>query len=138
MDRNIDVDQSVRAIFAMCSDVTRLVVHGYEYFYFNAKHKGYLRVIKYILSSNDCESEFHKTSYYDNYETKRLIVRMPVANLDKTAVIGFKRAFNEMYSNKSDILGLDIFDKKHSSVLFSLWSGAKKARLINNIADRTR
>ncbi len=137
MTKNVDVEQSTRAVFAMCLNVTRLIVHGSEYFYFNAMRNGDLKIIKYILSNNGCKPEFHRTSYYDNYERKRMIVRMPVDDLDNSDV-GFKEAFKKMYDHRTEVTGLDIFYKEHSPKLFNLWSGAKKAKLINNIADRTR
>ena len=135
--QNLDIDQSVRAIFALCSDVSKLTVHGAPYFYFKPERRCDTKILKYIFKRNNISAEAHLTHYYTNNKSSDLVVRVPVSELEDCPQ-EFKKCLSTAYKDKTDFAGCGLFSLDSKPVLFSLWPAYKKQKFIYNIADRTR
>lgn len=133
--KNLTVQQSVMAIFGMCSDVTRLTAHGTPYWYFNPTRADDARVIKYVFKENDISAHLHKTRYYDCFGTKRQIVRVHTYDLDNNQE--FKNFFEYVYNRKEQLSNVSLADSANTK-MFALWSRAKKMKLIESVAEKAK
>lgn len=133
-------EQSARAIFALCSDVSKVDVKGRLYYYFDARNVSDLMIVRYILRKNGLSSaRFHKTRYYARSTSKELVVRALASDLDRAGISEFRMLFRKLYKDSSSVF---VENKKLSDdnkrSCFVLWSASKKAAFINEIANKTR
>jgi len=133
--KNLTIEQSVMAIFGMCSDVTRLTARGIPYWYFNPKRSEDARVIKYVFKKNNISAHLHKTRYYDCFGTKRQIVRVHASDLNDNQE--FKNFF-EYVHNRKENLSSDTLADTANTKMFALWSRAKKMKLIESVAGKVK
>ncbi len=129
----LEANKSVLAIFGLCSDVTRLTVHGVPYFYLKPHNKKDLPVIKYVLRKNGISGQTHNSRYY-GFGDRCMIVRTPVNELEKNQE--FKRIFEYIYNRKEELLFSE--ERQKDIKLFCLWPSAMKRKLISNIAERVK
>ena len=128
--KKLDMEQSVRAIFVLCSDVSRLTVNGESYLYFKPERRSDAKIIKYIFKNNDIKSEKHLTHYYTTSNAVDLIVRVPISEMDFCSLT-FKQYMDVAYKNKADFAGGKLVKSDRKPVLFGLWPASKKQKFIN-------
>ena len=134
--KNVDLEQSVRAIFVLSEDVEYVKAQGTSYVYFKPIRTNDVNIIKYILQINGIKAELHRTHYYNNYNSRCLIVRVHVVDLGDNQE--FKMVFNSLYSEKQSLSYGYLLKRKRAPVLFGLWPSMIKARFINKMADQSR
>lgn len=133
--QELNVEQSVKAVFGLCSDVSRLTVHGVPYFYFNAKNPGDVHIIRYIFRKNNVAAQLHRTHYYNGFGGTTKIVRVHPYDLNDNPE--FKRVFEYVYNRKEEFFCSCLPDRSGTN-LFALWSRANKLKLIQNIAENVK
>jgi len=135
--KDLDVENSINAVFGLCADVSRVSVHGDVFFYLNPKTRDGLKVVKYILRQNGVKAELHWSRYYNAYGPKSLILRVPVYELVHGSTPNFGSLFEERYKNRYGTLGKIVLDKD-AVRFFRLFSASKKAMLVNQIIANTK
>lgn len=134
--KELDLNQAVVAMFVLCSDVSKLTVHGIPYVYFRPRCRGYSQVIQYIFKKNNIYSELHRSHYYNMGETKNLVVRTPVSDLSENTE--FKNVFNSIYADKNEYCLVSLSNSEPSACLFKLWPGYRKLKFINEMANKVK
>lgn len=134
---NLGVNESVRALFALCSDVSRLTVRGNGFFYLKPKHNQNLKVMKYILNENGVKCGKHRSHYYTLCGSRDLILRVPVYEIAYCANPDFRNEFELMYQDRHNTLD-NCFVDKNSVRFFKLMSKSRKATLVKELILRTK
>ena len=134
--KNLDLNQAVVAMFVLCSDVSKLTVHGIPYVYLKPKHRSYVRVVRYIFKKNNIYSELHRSRYYNMCESKNLVVRTPVSDLSENTE--FKNVFNSIYADKNEYCLVSLSNSEPSACFFGLWPACKKVKFINEMANKVK
>ena len=137
MNKKIDVEQSVRALFGLCKDITRLNARDGQYYYFCPKRDTDLSVIKYILSKNNVPAALHKTHYYGPYGKTRPVLRVHLYDMVDCKNTDFKSIFDKFYADKEEFQNMSL-DQDTKAKLFWLWNTKRKHRFIDVIADKTK
>ena len=134
--KKLSAEQSVIALFALCSDVSKLHVHRADFIYLNPAQPENLQVMKYILGVNGIQSELHRSHYYsDNYRAKTPVLRVSISAFHHHADPEFKEQFELAYKSKHTRLNKAYFEPVH---FFRLRSGMVKNALVREVVSNVK
>lgn len=140
-DKNVNLEQEVKALFALCASVNCLSNRkGERVCYFRPEKKRNISMICDILKRNGVDFGFHNTAFYRGQgvsEYKDLVVCVRRSVLENR--IDFYNIFQSCYDHRySDDMRQLKANKVEVPLLYPLFSESRKVALINKFCDKTR
>lgn len=140
-DKNVNLEQEVKALFALCASVNCLSNRkGNKVCYFRPEKMQNVGMICDILKRNGLSFGFHNTLFYKVHgmsDCKKFVVCVEEFDLEEKKE--FYNIFRSYYERRySDEMQQLKTNKGKAPLLYPLFSESRKVALINKFCDKTR